>query len=329
MAACLRLIGAGRTYQVHERQYGVMAALGSLFKREYKTIHAVTDLTFDVAPGEVVGFLGPNGAGKTTTIKMLSGLLFPTAGQVEVLGYAPWKRDKALLKRITLIMGRRNQLIWDVPAVDSFEFFRAIYDIPRPDYTEMLDYLVKLLDLGPLLKKPVRNLSLGERMRCELTGALLHRPKVLFLDEPTLGLDTLAQFKFREFIAQYNRRYEATVLLTSHYMGDVEDLCRRVIFIDHGRLVFDGAIEALIARFLPYKTIQVRVPGAKNGALAGYGEVVSHDGDRVTIKVPKDDTSRVVSRLMADLPVTDISIADPPVTDVVKYVYENRELVQQ
>ena len=322
MGPALELEGLGRDYVVHERQYGVAAALKSIVHRKWKKVEAVKEISFKVEPGEVVAFLGPNGAGKTTTIKMLSGLLYPTRGSAKVLGRDPWRRERDLLKKITLIMGRRNQLIWDVPAIESFEFFRAVYDIPRPQFKEMLDYLSELLQLEPLLNKPVRNLSLGERMRCELCGALLHRPKILFLDEPTIGLDLLAQYKFREFIASYNERFEGTVLLTSHYMGDVEDLCDRVVFIEQGRLLFDGKLEQLVDRFLPYKTIQIKLSGA-NGNLESYGEVISRTGDLVTLRVAKDDATGIVARLVADLPVRDINVSDPPITDVVKHVYTN------
>src|SRR5688572_24221136 len=204
-----------KTYQVSQREAGMKAALTSFFRRKTSDVVAVDNIQFEVQPGEIVGFLGPNGAGKTTTLKMLSGLLYPTAGECRVLGFAPAKRDAAFLRTITLVMGQRNQLIWDLPAGDSFELYRAIYQIPPDDFRSTLDELIELLEIGELMKKPVRNLSLGERMKCEIAGALLHRPSVLFLDEPTIGLDLTAQRRIREFIIEYNRRYNATVLLTS------------------------------------------------------------------------------------------------------------------
>jgi ABC-2 type transport system ATP-binding protein len=319
----LHLQDLSKTYKVHQRKFGVRAALKSLVYRDYQVIQAVQDVTFDVAPGEVVGFLGPNGAGKTTTIKMLSGLLYPSHGEARVLDYDPWRRQREFLKRITLIMGRRNQLVWDVPAIDSFEFFRIIYGIPQADYKSMLDEMVALLELEPLLYKPVRNLSLGERMKCELAGALLHRPEVLFLDEPTIGLDVLAQYRFRRFLGEYNRRYGATILLTSHYMGDVEELCQRVVFIDQGRMLFDGSIVALAERFLPYKTLQLRTRGGAD--LSAYGEVISRVGDMITLRVPKKDTLKVLARLVADLPIEDLNVSDPPITEVVKHIYTLKE----
>jgi ABC-2 type transport system ATP-binding protein len=323
--AAVQLHGLGKTYRIHERQPGVGAAVKSLFRRNWKDVTAVQDLSFDLERGEMVGFLGPNGAGKTTTIKMLSGLLYPSHGEVSVLGHTPWKRESDFLKRITLIMGRRNQLVWDVPAIDTFEFFHVIYDVPDAEFRRILDELVDLLELGPLMHKPVRNLSLGERMKCELTAALLHRPDVLFLDEPTIGLDVLAQHRFRQYIAEYNRRYEATVLLTSHYMGDVEALCKRVIFIDQGKLLFDGGLDALVERFLPYKTVQVRIkPGSGPVDLSAYGEVVASERGMVTLRVTKEAAPRIVARLLNEMSVQDLDVSNPPVTEVVKYIYANQ-----
>jgi ABC-2 type transport system ATP-binding protein len=248
-----------KTYVVSKRESGVMASLQSLVHRQTEEVPAVDGITFDLAPGEVVGFLGPNGAGKTTTLKMLSGLLHPTSGEVTVLGYVPAKRDKAFLRQITLVMGQRNELVWDIPALDSFELNRAVYRVPPVDYQRMLKELTELLELGDLLRKPVRNLSLGERMKCEMAAALLHRPQMVFLDEPTIGLDVTMQRRIRSFIAEYNHRFGATVLLTSHYMADVEALCRRVIVIHNGKLLFDGELAQLVQKFTSHKTIVVQL----------------------------------------------------------------------
>ena len=247
-----------KTFVIPEREAGLTASLRSLVRRKTRQVQAVDGVSFDLAPGEVVGFLGPNGAGKTTTIKMLSGLLYPTSGEGRVLGFVPERREKAFLRQITLVMGNRNQLQWDIPALDSFELHRAIYRIPRPEFVRMRDEFIELLEVGSLVKKPVRNLSLGERMKMEIIGALLHTPRVLFLDEPTIGLDVTMQARIRTFIAEYNRRYGATVLLTSHYMADVEALCKRVIVIHHGQILFDGSLEHPDPRFSAYKTIGVR-----------------------------------------------------------------------
>jgi ABC-2 type transport system ATP-binding protein len=310
-----------KTYEVTEREAGARAALRSLVHRETEKVRAVDGISFDLAPGEIVGFLGPNGAGKTTTLKMLSGLLHPTAGELVVMGHIPWKREKVFLRQITLVMGQRNQLVWDIPAIDSFELNRVIYRIPSADYRRTLDELTALLELEPLLRKPVRNLSLGERMKCEVAAALLHRPQVVFLDEPTIGLDVTMQRRLRAFLAEYNRRSGATVLLTSHYMADVVALCRRVIVIHHGRILFDGDLSALVQQFTAHKTIVVQL-GDCSEDLSAYGEVVSCEDGQVTLRVPKAETARVTGRLLADLPVIDLTVEDPPIEEVIERVFE-------
>ncbi len=309
-----------KTYVVPEREAGLKAALRSLVRRTARKVKAVDTISFDVAPGEVVGFLGPNGAGKTTTLKMLSGLLYPTSGEVRVLGHVPERREKSFLREITLVMGQRNQLQWDIPAIDSFELNRAIYRVPEAEFKRTRDDFIELLDLQALVHKPVRNLSLGERMKMEIAGALLHQPKVLFLDEPTIGLDVTMQRRIRKFVAEYNQRYRATVLLTSHYMADVEALCRRVIVIHQGQLLFDGELAALAERFAAYKTIEVTLDDASVN-LDVYGEVVEKDAGKVTLRVPKAETSRITARLLADLQVTDLSVEDPPIEDVIERVF--------
>jgi len=309
-----------KTYRVPERESGMGAALGSLFHRRMQEIPAVDGLTIDLEAGEIVGFLGPNGAGKTTTLKMLSGLLHPTSGECRVLGYVPWKRERAFLRQITLVMGQRNQLVWDIPAADTFELNRAIYRLQTSDYRRTLQELTDLLDLGPLLKKPVRNLSLGERMKCEIAAALLHRPQVVFLDEPTIGLDVTMQRRIRSFIAEYNHRNGATVLLTSHYMADVEALCKRVVVIHHGKLLFDGDLSRLVQQFTSDKTIIVQL-GDCQADLHAYGEVVDCDEGRVTLRVPKAETAHITERLLADLPVIDLLVEDPPIEEVIDRVF--------
>jgi ABC-2 type transport system ATP-binding protein len=309
-----------KTYRVPEREPGMRAAMTSLFHRKMLEVKAVDDLTFDLAPGEIVGFLGPNGAGKTTTLKMLSGLLHPTGGEGRVLGSIPWKRERTFLRQITLVMGQRNQLVWDIPAADSFELNRVIYRLPDADFRHTLKELTELLDLGPLLKKPVRNLSLGERMKCEIAAALLHRPQVVFLDEPTIGLDVTMQRRIRAFIAEYNHRYGATVLLTSHYMADVEALCKRVIVIHHGRLLFDGDLSALVQQFTAHKTIVVQLEDCL-ADLHTYGEVINCEDGRITLRVPKAKTASVTERLLADLPVIDLLVEDPPIEEVIDQVF--------
>ena len=319
-APAIRLRNLGKIYRVSEREPGIRAALASLVRRRKSEVRAVDGISFDLAPGEIVGFLGPNGAGKTTTLKMLSGLLHPTSGELSVLSYVPWRRDKAFLRQITLVMGQRNQLVWDIPAADSFELNRAIYRIPAADYKRTLDELIALLELQPLLAKPVRNLSLGERMKCEIAAALLHKPQVVFLDEPTIGLDVTMQRRIRAFIAEYNRRTGATVLLTSHYMADVEALCRRIIVIHHGKLLFDGELADLVQRFSAHKTIVVQLKDCA-ADLHAYGEVVSCEDGRLTLRVPRTETARVTERLLADLPVIDLTVADPPIEEVIERVF--------
>lgn len=312
--------GLQKVYVVPIREGGMGAALRSLLNRQTREVRAVDAIRFTIAAGEVVGFLGPNGAGKTTTLKMLAGLLHPTAGSVQVLGYEPSERARAFLRQITLVMGNRNQLQWDIPALDSFELNRAVYRLERHAFKQTLEELVDLLDLAPLLHKPVRNLSLGERMKCEIAGALLHRPRVLFLDEPTLGLDVTMQRRIRDFVREYNRRNGATVLLTSHYMADVEALCKRVIVIHHGQLLFDGALEQLVQRFSPHKTISVQL---LNGAtdLTSYGEVVEQEGAMVKLRVPKSETATVTGQLLANLAIADLTVEDPPIDEVIEQVF--------
>jgi ABC-2 type transport system ATP-binding protein len=319
-SAAVHLENLRKVYIVSQQEASIRAAVQGLVQRRKLEIPAVDGISFDLTPGEIVGFLGPNGAGKTTTLKMLSGLLHPTSGEVTVLGSIPWKREKAFLRQITLVMGQRNQLVWDIPALHSFELNRAIYGISPEDYRSTLAELTELLELGPLLRKPVRNLSLGERMKCEIAAALLHRPSVVFLDEPTIGLDVTMQRRIRAFVAEYNRRFGATVLLTSHYMADVEALCRRVIIIHHGRLLFDGDLTTLVQKFTEHKTITVQLKDCQ-ADLQSYGEVVSCADGRFTLRVPKTETAHVTERLLADLPVVDLVVEDAPIEEVIERVF--------
>jgi ABC-2 type transport system ATP-binding protein len=309
--------GLGKHYTVSRRDAGLKAALRSVVKRATSEFVAVDGITFHLAAGEIVGFLGPNGAGKTTTLKMLAGLLYPTSGIATVLGHVPWRRERAFLQQIALVMGQRNQLQWDIPAIDSFALNQAIYRLDPPAYRRTLGELTELLDLGPLLTKPVRTLSLGERMKCELAAALLHRPRVLFLDEPSIGLDVTSQRRIRAFIAEYNCRYEATVLLTSHYMADVEALCRRVIIIHRGQVLFDGDLRELAQRFSSYKTITVQTPDEVS-SLAAFGEIISAEEGQVKLRVHKAAAARVVQRLLEEHAISDLTIEDPPIEQVIE-----------
>ena len=320
MPPIIEVQALSKHFQVPEREKGLKAAAKSLVKRKYRTVKAVDEVSFSIQPDEVVGFLGPNGAGKTTTLKMLSGLLHPTSGTLRVLGYEPAKRQYDYFRQMTLVMGNRNQLSWDLPALDSFELQRAIYAIPDDKFKKTLNEFIELLELKDLVQKPIRNLSLGERMKMEIVGALLHSPKVLFLDEPTIGLDVTMQRRIRSFIAEYNQRYGATVLLTSHYMADVEALCKRVIVIHHGRILFDGDLSALVDRFSAYKTVGMTLENATLD-LSAYGEIMDRDGSRVTLRVPKSTTSEVTARLLSDLQVDDLTVEDPPIEDVIEDVF--------
>lgn len=323
MNPTISVAGLTKVYQVPLRDAGLGAALRSLVRRQTKDVVAVDAVSFEIAPGEVVGFLGPNGAGKTTTLKMLSGLLHPTGGSATVLGHTPWKREKAFLKQMALVMGNRNQLQWDIPALDSFELNRAIYGIPEAAYRRTRDDFIEMMDVSELVQKPIRNLSLGERMKMELIGSLLHQPQVLYLDEPTLGLDVTMQKRLRQFIAEYNARTGATVLLTSHYMADVEALCKRVIVIHHGRILYDGGLAGLSERFAAYKTVGVTLQEAAD--LSGYGEVISSDGTQLSLRVARAETARVTARLLAEQPVLDLTVENPPIEDVIEQVFRTED----
>lgn len=303
--AVVEVRGLEKVFRVPEREAGLRAAAKGLFKRQWRDVRAVDSISLEIGVGEVVGFLGPNGAGKTTTLKMLSGLLYPTGGEARVLGHVPSKRERDYLRRMTLVMGNRNQLQWDLPALDSFELNRAIYRLPRDRFQATRDELIELLDIGDLVRKPVRQLSLGERMKVEVVGSLLHLPQVLFLDEPTIGLDVTMQKRIRSFIAEYNARYGATVLLTSHYMADIEALCKRVIVIHHGQILFDGQLNALTERFAPHKLIEAELA----------------NGERVTLTVPKEDISRATAQLLAEHELLDLTVEDPPIEDVIEQAF--------
>ncbi|ABS28344.1 ATP-binding cassette domain-containing protein [Anaeromyxobacter sp. Fw109-5] len=326
--------GLRKHYQVHRRPPGLGAALRSVFRRRYETVRAVDGISFSVGEGERVGFLGPNGAGKTTTLKMLSGLLHPTEGELTVAGHVPRRRESAFLKQITLVMGQKQQLLWDLPPAETFAMNRAIYDIPRAQFDETLEELVRLLELGELVQKPTRQLSLGERMKCELAAALLHRPRVLFLDEPTIGLDVSMQATVRSFVRAYNERFGATVLLTSHYMEDVVQLCPRVIVIDRGRLIYDGDLRALALKVRPDKRIVVRFQDANGGGaprdLARFGQVVSSEPGQATIQVAAEDVSGAVARMLGALAVADLTVEDPPLEEVMSELFRaSRERVAE
>ncbi|MEB3165533.1 MAG: ATP-binding cassette domain-containing protein [Cyanobacteriota bacterium] len=317
--------GLGRIYRVADKRPGLAGTVRHLLQRRYRDVEAVREVSFSVEPGEMVGFLGPNGAGKTTTLKMLSGLIHPSEGSVEVAGFRPQRRQAEFLRRITLVMGNRQQLIWDLPPLDSLRVNAAVYGIDDLEARRRIDTLAEMLELGEELTRPVRKLSLGQRMKAELLAALLHRPAVLFLDEPTLGLDVNAQARVRGFLAEYNRLYGATVLLTSHYMADITALCPRVLLIDHGRLRYDGSLAELTTRLAPCREVRLELrdpwPAER---LEAYGAVEEIQGRAVRLLVPRETLTAAVSRLLADLPVLDLEVRDPPIEELIGQLFRTQ-----
>jgi ABC-2 type transport system ATP-binding protein len=311
-----------KVYPVAIKEPGLKGTLRHFFSRTYRNIKAVEGVSFSIEPGEVVGFLGANGAGKTTTLKMLTGLIYPSAGTVQVCDRTPFRRETDFLQKITLVMGQKQQLIWDLPVLDSLKINAAVYGILDKNYRQRVGELTEMLSLEGKLNQPVRKLSLGERMKAELMAALLHQPQVLFLDEPTLGLDVNAQFSVREFLREYNDRYQATVLLTSHYMADITALCKRVLLIHEGQLVYDGSLDGLLDRFAPYREVQVELanPLAKDRA-AAYGEVESIEGQSVRFLVKREELTASVAKMLAQLEVIDLTVTDPPIEEVIGRVF--------
>ncbi|WCK53181.1 ATP-binding cassette domain-containing protein [Aneurinibacillus sp. Ricciae_BoGa-3] len=317
-----------KQFKVHVRQEGWADAVRSLFRREYRTVDAVKDVSFSIESGEIVGFLGPNGAGKTTTMKMLAGLLHPTSGQITVGGFKPLEQKNEFKKMMSLVMGQKSQLIWDIPPMETFLVNKAIYEIEDRVFRQTLDELTELLELEPLLTKPTRSLSLGQRMKCELAAALLHRPTILFLDEPTIGLDVHTQEKVRKFIAKYNREHQTTILLTSHYMGDVTALCNRVLIINHGKLLYDGDLQVLTEKLTPYKLLEIRLPSLPAVSWDNYGEIVHIEEGRVTLRVPRERIPEVSSKLLQNFHVSDLNIQDPPMEEVITLAFQEESHVQ-
>ena len=309
-------------FKVHKRPPGFVSAMKSLVKRNYETVKAVDGVSFTIERGERVGFLGPNGAGKTTTLKVLSGLLHPTSGLVTVEDHTPFKRQTEFLQKITLVMGQKSQLIWDLPPSETYALNRAVFAVPDAEFKATLSELTELLDLAPLLDKPARQLSLGERMKCELAAALLHRPTTLFLDEPTIGLDVAMQVAIRDFVRSYNQRHEATVLLTSHYMDDVVALCPRIIVIDQGKLIHDGDLRQLIKTMDPDKRVSFTLTnGVAMDDVAKLGTVLSHEAQRITLRVTERELPGVVGQLLGTMRAADLAIEDPPLEDVLRVMF--------
>lgn len=315
-------------YPVAVKEPGLQGTIQHFFRRTYRNVKAVQGISFAIEPGEIVGFLGANGAGKTTTLKMLTGLIHPSEGKVKVAGHVPFQRKSAFLKKITLVMGQKQQLIWDLPALDSLRINAAVYGISDRDFKQQLGELTEMLALEGKLNQPVRKLSLGERMKAELLAALVHQPQVLFLDEPTLGLDVNAQGSVREFLREYNQRYQATVLLTSHYMADITALCSRVIVIHQGQLIYDGSLAGLVDRFAPCREVEVELaqPYAPE-KLATYADIEVINGRVVKFLVPQETLTRTVAKLLSDLEVVDLAVTDPPIEEVIGRVLRSGAVV--
>jgi len=309
-------------FKVYRKQPGLLGSLHSLWNRQYQEVKAVDDISFDIHQGEIVGFIGQNGAGKTTTLKVLSGLLYPNAGDVQVLGYNPWDRQPAFQKQFALVMGQKNQLWWDLPAMESFLLNQAIYEVPEEQFRKTLNALMDLLNVRDVINVQVRKLSLGQRMKCELIAALLHSPKVLFLDEPTIGLDVVMQKVLRDFIKAYNQEFQATIILTSHYMGDVKELCKRAIVIDHGQKIFDGELDEIINRFARSKiltfTLSERVSLAK---LQKFGTVKDYTFPQATILVPRVEAAKRAADLLGNLPIVDVNIEEPNIEAIIRELF--------
>jgi ABC-2 type transport system ATP-binding protein len=320
----IEVSGLTKTFRTYKKQPGFGGAIRGLFRRQYEQVAAVNDISFKIEPGELVGFLGPNGAGKTTTLKMLAGLLYPSAGTAKVLGHVPWKRDDAYRRQFALVLGQKNQLWWDLPARESLELNAKIYGIPKDRFERTVKDMSEMLNVQEKMNVSVRELSLGERMKMELIASLLHQPKVLFLDEPTIGLDVVSQKTVREFLRKHNQEYKTTILLTSHYMADIQALCERVIIIDHGKLFFDGLLSDVVDRFADFKLITIHCDKAEactGESLAKYGEVVEKTFDSIKLKVKRDRVIPTCKALLDELPVTDIDIEEVPIEDVIRSIF--------
>lgn len=314
-----------KTYEYYKKPAGLWNSIKSLFHREKLFAEAVKKIDFSINEGELVGFLGPNGAGKTTTLKMLSGIIYPTSGEAKVLGFTPWKRQKQFQKQFALVMGQKNQLWWDLPAMESFILNKEIYEVPEKQFKTTLDELVELLDIKDILDIPVRKLSLGQRMKCELVAALLHSPKVLFLDEPTIGLDVVSQNNIREFLKKYNQQRKTTIILTSHYMEDVEALCERVIIVNHGAIAYDGGLKKLLDEHIDHKILEVTFTEKMDkAALQNFGEIKEFDPKRVVLAVPKNNAKNVAAQMLQTLPVDDILINEVPIDEVIRKIFSTK-----
>ncbi len=325
MQSIIKVQHLKKYFKVYKKEAGIKGSLKSLFKRKYETVKAVDDLSFEIKQGEIIGFIGQNGAGKTTTLKILSGLLYPTDGQVSVLNFNPWDRKAEFQKQFSLVMGQKNQLWWDLPAIESFNLNKAIYEVPDKTFNATLKKLTKLLKVEDILNIQVRKLSLGQRMKCEIIMALLHNPKVLFLDEPTIGLDVVMQKTLRDFIKQYNKEFGATIILTSHYMDDVKELCKRVIIIDKGKKLYDGQLNSIINRYAKNKIITITTETSiTKKELNKFGTVKSLKNEKATIIVPRNQATKTASKLLSELHITDLNIEEAPIEAIIREIFEDK-----
>lgn len=321
MHPVVKVENLSKTYITNKRQPGFKGLLKGIFNPERVRIEAVKNVNFTIFEGELVGFLGPNGAGKTTTLKMLSGILFPTSGSAEVLGFKPFDRNPQMQRQISLVMGNKMQLWWDLSAWDSFLVLKEIYEVPSDVFEQRIEELNNMLDIKEKINLQVRRLSLGERMKCELAAALLHNPKVLFLDEPTLGLDVISQKRIREFLKEHNAKHGTTILLTSHYMADVAEVCKRVIVIDQGTLRFDGTLKDLMLSYGGSRVLRLVFSSPVNNDLSIYGKVLSSSELDAAIEVSRDESTQIAAKLLNDLPIADLAIEEPDVEDVVREMF--------
>jgi ABC-2 type transport system ATP-binding protein len=322
MKPAIHVSNLTKTYQSYKKRPGLLGSLRALVARERVTVHAVRDVSFSVAPGEFIGFIGPNGAGKTTTLKMLSGILWPTSGEAHVLGYVPWQRQHALQRQFAIVMGQKNQLWWDLPARDAFLLNKEIYQVSTPDFKRRIDQLAGALGVHDKLETPVRKLSLGERMKLELVNALLHSPRVLFLDEPTIGLDVISQKSIRDFLRDWNKREGTTIVLTSHQMADVQELCKRIVIIHSGSIRYDGALEQIVRQFVKHKEITVSfTKPVERDALTKFAEVVRYAPIQSTLHVPRERVRQVAKALLDQLPVDDVLVEEVPIEEVIRGIF--------
>ena len=314
-----------KSFKSYKKEPGLTGAIKGLFNRKYEAYSAVKDISFTISEGELIGFIGPNGAGKTTTLKMLSGLLYPSQGTIQVAGFTPFDRRNEFLKKISLVMGQKNQLWWDLPAMESFLLNKEIYQVPEAQFKNTLGELSHLMGIEDILNIQVRNLSLGQRMKCELIAQLLYSPRILFLDEPTIGLDVVMQKKLREFIKEYNVRYKATIILTSHYMDDVKELCKRVIVIDHGEVLFDGLLEEVIKKYSSRKLLSIFFNDtAPVHELKQLGNVVLHDGFQINLEVERNKSNEVAAHILKTYSIADLNIEEPPIEEIIRSLFSEK-----